>query len=139
MGTVVHLNYNKSRLKLIGKISLVVIGIILVTSLLPEQLAFSLIGIAFDTETTSTDQMQADLVGISLAVSGDEGYYIPIGHKEGKQLPLKQVLAALEGPMTDPSIQKMGHNIKYDYILLARSGLKVHPLNFDSMIMSTLK
>jgi DNA polymerase-1 len=90
--------------------------------------------IAFDTETTSTDQMQADLVGISLAVSGDEGYYIPVGHKVGKQLPLKQVLAALEGPMTDPSISKMGHNIKYDYILLARSGLKIHPLSFDSMI-----
>jgi len=72
--------------------------------------------IAFDTETTSTDQMQADLVGISLAVSGDEGYYIPVGHKVGKQLPLKQVLAALEDPLTDPSIPKMGHNIKYDYI-----------------------
>jgi len=90
--------------------------------------------IAFDTETTSTDQMQAELVGISLAVSGEGGYYIPVGHKEGKQLPLEQVLAAIKNPMTAPSIQKMGHNIKYDYILLARAGLKTHPLSFDSMI-----
>ncbi len=90
--------------------------------------------IAFDTETTSTDQMQAELVGISLAVSGEGGYYIPVGHKEGKQLPLEQVLAAIKDPLTDPSIQKIGHNIKYDYILLARAGLKTHPLSFDSMI-----
>ncbi len=90
--------------------------------------------IAFDTETTSIDQMQAELVGISLAVSGEGGYYIPVGHKEGTQLPLEQVLAALKNPLTDPSIQKIGHNIKYDYILLARAGLKAHPLSFDSMI-----
>ena len=90
--------------------------------------------IAFDTETTSTDQMQAELVGISLAVSGEGGYYIPVGHKEGKQLPLEKVLAAIKDPMTDPAIQKIGHNIKYDYILLARAGLKTNPLSFDSMI-----
>ncbi len=90
--------------------------------------------IAFDTETTSIDQMQAELVGISLAVSSEGGYYIPVGHKEGTQLPLEQVLAALKDPLTDPSIQKIGHNIKYDYILLARAGLKAHPLSFDSMI-----
>jgi DNA polymerase-1 len=90
--------------------------------------------IAFDTETTSINQMQAELVGISLAVSGEGGYYIPVGHKEGTQLPLEQVLAALKDPLTDPSIQKIGHNIKYDYILLARAGLKAHPLSFDSMI-----
>ena len=90
--------------------------------------------IAFDTETTSTDQMQADLVGISLAVREDSGYYIPVGHKEGKQLPIDKVIAAIKDPLTDPAIKKMGHNIKYDYILLARSGLKVNPLSFDSMI-----
>jgi DNA polymerase-1 len=89
---------------------------------------------AFDTETTSTDQMQAELVGISLAVSGEGGYYIPVGHKEGKQLPLDQVLAAIKDPMTDLAIKKIGHNIKYDYILLARAGLKTYPLSFDSMI-----
>jgi DNA polymerase-1 len=90
--------------------------------------------IAFDTETTSTDQMAAELVGISLAISDSGGYYIPVGHKEGKQLPLDTVIEALRGPMTDPGIPKLGHNLKYDYVMLARSGLKVHPLKFDSMI-----
>jgi len=90
--------------------------------------------IAFDTETTSTDQMSAELVGISLAVNEEGGYYIPVGHKTGEQLPLKEVLSALEGPLTDPSIPKLGHNLKYDYIVLARYGLKVQPLSFDSMI-----
>ncbi len=94
--------------------------------------------IAFDTETTSTDQMQAKLVGISLAVSDDGGYYIPVGHTDGEQLPLEQVLDVLRGPLTDPAIPKLGHNLKYDYVLLARAGLMVQPLSFDSMIAEWL-
>ena len=90
--------------------------------------------IAFDTETTSTDKMVADLVGISLAVSETGGYYLPVGHQEGEQLDLEVVLDALQGPLTDPNIPKIGHNLKYDYVMLARAGLKVHPLGFDSMI-----
>jgi DNA polymerase-1 len=80
--------------------------------------------ISFDTETTSTDQMRAKLVGVSLAVDENEGYYIPVGH-DGKvkdQLDLKVVIDALNGPLTDPSIPKVGHNVKYDYILLSRYG-----------------
>ncbi len=94
--------------------------------------------IAFDTETTSTDQMSATLVGISLAVSEEGGYYIPVGHQQGEQLKLDDVLDALRGPMTDPDIPKVGHNLKYDYIMLARSGLKVAPLAFDTMIAEWL-
>ncbi|MCJ7734412.1 MAG: DNA polymerase I [Anaerolineales bacterium] len=94
--------------------------------------------IAFDTETTSTDQMQAELVGISLAITEDGGYYIPVGHQSGKQLPLESVLAELQEPLTNPSIPKLGHNLKYDYIMLARAGLKVYPLSFDSMIAEWL-
>ena len=90
--------------------------------------------IAFDTETTSTDQMAAELVGISLAVSDNGGYYIPVGHREGEQLDVDQVIEVLRGPLTDPDIPKLGHNLKYDYILLARAGLKTFPLSYDSMI-----
>ena len=90
--------------------------------------------IAFDTETTSTDQMSAKLVGISLAVSESGGYYIPVGHQNGEQLGLDIVLEALRGPMTNPDIPKVGHNLKYDYVMLARVGLEVYPLGFDSMI-----
>src|SRR6185436_15399183 len=57
--------------------------------------------ISFDTETTSTEEMRADIVGISLAVKEGEGYYIPIGHTSGNNLPLKQVIDALKDPMTD--------------------------------------
>ena len=94
--------------------------------------------IAFDTETTSTDQMRADLVGISLAVKPGQGYYIPVGHQAGQQLPMATVLDAIRGPMTDPSIPKAGHNLKYDFILLARYGLRASPLRFDSMIAEWL-
>jgi DNA polymerase-1 len=94
--------------------------------------------IAFDTETTDTDVMRAKLVGVSLAVKPDHGYYIPVGHKEGKQLPLKDVVDALSGVMTDPEIGKAGHNLKYDYLVLKRAGMIVSPLTFDTMIAEWL-
>ncbi|OGO26034.1 MAG: DNA polymerase I [Chloroflexi bacterium RBG_16_52_11] len=96
--------------------------------------------ISFDTETTSTDQMRADLVGISLATNGDQGYYIPLGHKAQSeaQLPIAVVLDALRGPLSDGRIRKIGHNVKYDFIVLARHGLRVEPLSFDTMIAEWL-
>jgi len=96
--------------------------------------------IAFDTETTSTNEMAASLVGISLAVDEQKGYYIPVGHQPGMgpQLPLAVVLDALRRPLANPAIPKAGHNLKYDYILLARYGLKVAPLAFDTMIAEWL-
>ena len=90
--------------------------------------------ISFDTETTSTEEMRADIVGISLAIKEGEGYYIPVGHQAGTNLPLEQVLAALKEPLTDPKIGKIAHNAKYDYIVLAKHKLKVSPLTFDTML-----
>ncbi|PWB77337.1 MAG: DNA polymerase I [Anaerolineales bacterium] len=90
--------------------------------------------ISFDTETTSTEEMQADIVGISLAVREGEGYYIPVGHNAGTNLPLKKVLSALKEPLTNPKIGKIAHNAKYDYIVLAKHGLVVSPLTFDTML-----
>lgn len=94
--------------------------------------------IALDTETTSTDSMQAKLVGISLAVEPDHGYYIPTGHQQGQQLSVDKVFSALKGSLTDPEIGKAGHNLKYDYQILQRAGLKVSPLTFDTMIAEWL-
>lgn len=95
--------------------------------------------IAFDTETTSIDPLRADLVGISLAVREEEGFYIPIGHKgEGKQLPVEKVINALTPVMTDNAIRKVGHNIKYDALVLGNYGLTVSPLSFDTMIAEWL-
>ncbi|MCC6300332.1 MAG: DNA polymerase I [Anaerolineales bacterium] len=90
--------------------------------------------ISFDTETTSTEEMRAEIVGISLSINEGEGYYIPIGHNAGTNLPLKKVIAALEAPMTDSKIGKVAHNAKYDYIVLAQHGLVVSPLTFDTML-----
>lgn len=99
--------------------------------------------IAFDTETTSTDQMSAELVGISLAVRPGHGYYIPVGHQPqaapNGQLPLETVLDALRGPLTDPAIPKVAHNAKYDYVVLHRYGLTVTPITVDTMLAVWLR
>lgn len=96
--------------------------------------------ISFDTETTSTDQMKAELVGIALAIQPEEGVYIPVGHlgSDVEQLPLERVLEALRGPLTHSKISKSGHNLKYDYVVLRRCGLAVEPLGFDTMIAEWL-
>lgn len=94
--------------------------------------------IAVDTETTDTDEMKADLVGISLAVQPGLGYYIPVGHLAGQQLSVKDVFEALAEPLTNPEIGKAGHNLKYDYLVLKRAGLAITPLSFDTMIAEWL-
>lgn len=92
--------------------------------------------ISFDTETSSTSHMQADLVGISIAINEGEGYYIPLGHEPmlGPQLAILNVIESLRGPFTNPNIPKYGHNLSFDYVMLARQGLHVSPLSFDSMV-----
>jgi DNA polymerase-1 len=84
--------------------------------------------------------MAARLVGISLAVEPGEGYYIPVGHvgTDSPQLPLDQVVERLRPAMTNPSLAKIGHNIKYDAVVLGRHGLAVAPLSFDTMIAQWL-
>ena len=100
---------------------------------LVEQLNKSKV-ISFDTETTSTDEMQAELVGISLSVKEGTGYYIPVGHKTGQNLPLELVISTLREPLTNPGIGKLAHNAKYDYIVMTRYGIRVTPLTFDTML-----
>lgn len=96
--------------------------------------------IALDTETTHTDPMLANLVGISLAVDEDRGFYIPVGHRAdlGRQLPLKVVIESLRVPLESAPTPKVGHNLKYDAIVLARCGLRVQPLAFDTMLAEWL-
>jgi DNA polymerase-1 len=94
--------------------------------------------ISFDTETTSTEEMQAEIVGISLATEAGKGWYVPVGHLEGRNLPIAQVIAALTEPLTNPQIRKIAHNAKYDYLVLKRHGLVVTPLSFDTMIAQFL-
>lgn len=95
--------------------------------------------ISFDTETTSIDPMRADLVGISLSIQEGEGYYIPVGHNDGTpQLKTAQVIEILAPALMDPGKEKVGHNLKYDALMLARNGLIPAPLTFDTMIAEWL-
>ena len=95
-------------------------------------------GIVWDVETTSVDQMSCNLVGIALAVDGTRGWYVPVGHTEGQQLPLQQVLDALRGPLTNPGIPKFAHNAAYDLVVMQRYGIDVSPVAFDTMIAQWL-
>ncbi len=95
--------------------------------------------ISIDTETTSTDPMLADLVGISCAVKDGGSYYIPVGHKtEGKQLDLQQIRQVLEPILNDPKKYLVGQNLKYDGLVLARNGMKPAGYGFDTMIAEWL-
>ncbi|MEN6555177.1 MAG: DNA polymerase I [Anaerolineaceae bacterium] len=94
--------------------------------------------LAFDTETTSTDPMRAELVGISLAADPSIGYYFPLGHKQGRQLAREEVFQALQPLLENPGISKVGHNSKYDLICLEQAGLRVAPIDFDTMLAEWL-
>jgi len=94
--------------------------------------------IAFDTETTAPDPMRAELVGISLAVREGEGYYIPVGHVEGKQLRKDRVLDALRPIFADPNRPLAAHNASYDIGLLEGVGVQVAGRTWDTMIAEWL-
>jgi len=89
---------------------------------------------AIDVETTSTDPMLADLVGIAIAVSPDESYYIPVGHDDGRQISLERAREALSPVLSDPSIRAIAHHGKYDLQVLTRSDFPLANLEFDTMI-----
>ncbi len=90
--------------------------------------------IAFDTETTGTDPLLAEIVGISLSVKEGEGYYLPIGHVEGKQLPLDKIVDALKPIFESEKRPKVGHNAKYDMAVLHEIGIETRGLKFDTML-----
>jgi len=98
--------------------------------------------LAFDVETTSVDAMTAELVGVALAVAPGHGYYVPVGHARQHagqpQLDLGLVLNALRPALEDPAKSKVGHNLKYDFMVLARHGVHPSPLHFDTMLAEWL-
>ena len=103
--------------------------------------------VALDTETTSLDEMRAELVGISLALGPNDAAYVPLAHRAGEddlfggaalvegQLPLGDTLAALKPVLEDDAILKIGQNMKYDAKVLARHGINVAPID-DTMLIS---
>ncbi len=94
--------------------------------------------IAVDTETTSVDVTVAKLVGVSVSWEEAKAFYIPVGHSQGIQLDWADVKALLQPILEDPLVLKVGHNIKYDYQVLKRHGVKLGPIGFDTMVASFL-
>jgi DNA polymerase-1 len=93
---------------------------------------------AFDTETTGVDTIEAELVGVSIAYKEGEACYIPVGHAEGTQLHREHVMAKLKEVFEDPKIGKVGHNVKFDYEMLAKYGVKPRTIVFDTMVAAFL-
>jgi DNA polymerase-1 len=104
--------------------------------------------VAFDTETTSLDPMQATLVGVSLATAPGRACYVPLNHvgAEGTgslfgagliegQIPEKDALARLKPLLEDPGVLKIGQNLKYDALMMRRRDIAITPLD-DTMLMS---
>jgi DNA polymerase-1 len=96
---------------------------------------------ALDTETTSEDPRRAQLVGLSLSMAPGEAYYIPVGHVQtlegqepGTQLPLSVVWEYLRPLLEDERLKKYMHNAKFDMMLLARAGVTLRGLAFDTMV-----
>ncbi len=95
--------------------------------------------IAFDTETDALDAMQANLVGISVAVEPGKAAYIPVGHNypgAPAQLPMQQVLDALRPVLENPAKKKLGQHGKYDLHVLRRHGVNLQGYHDDTMLES---
>ncbi|HEY9097040.1 MAG TPA: DNA polymerase I, partial [Hydrogenophaga sp.] len=95
--------------------------------------------VALDTETTSLDEMQAQIVGISFSVKPGEAAYVPLAHSgpdAPEQLPLEAVLAKLKPWLEDPGKAKLGQHIKYDRHVFANHGIEVRGYAHDTMLQS---
>lgn len=103
--------------------------------------------VAIDTETTSLDPMRAELVGLSLAIAPGTAWYLPFAHRPGGDMletaPVRNLppvgeaaLAPLRDLLADPDVAKVGHNLKYDWLVLRRAGLALNGVAFDTMIAS---
>jgi DNA polymerase-1 len=96
---------------------------------------------SIDLETTSPYPMWADLVGISLSYKSDQAFYIPVGHRlreAEEQLPLPWVLKELKPILEDRKVNKVGQNLKYEWIVLKRYGMHLQGIYCDTMIASYL-
>ena len=91
--------------------------------------------LAIDTETSSLDAHQADLVGISLSTKIGKACYIPIGHKFKGCLKKEAVIKKLKPLLEDKSVKKIGQNIKFDFIVLFKQGINMNSME-DTMLMS---
>ena len=91
--------------------------------------------IAVDTETSSLNPLEADLVGVSFSYAPNKACYIPLDHKNIKGLKRELVLKKIKTILEDSSIKKVGQNIKFDFIIFKQNGIEVNPIE-DTMLIS---
>ena len=91
--------------------------------------------ISIDTETSSLNPQEANLIGVSVSYAANKAYYIPLDHKNVKSLKKDVVLKKLKVILEDPSIKKVGQNIKYDFIIFKKNGIELNPVD-DTMLLS---
>jgi len=96
--------------------------------------------LAVDTETSAVNPMSAELVGISLSIEPNAAVYIPVGHRllGAQQLSLDRVRAIVGPILADSNMPKTGQNLKYDLKILARHGMKLEGIVFDTLLASYL-
>ncbi len=94
---------------------------------------------AFDTETTSLNYIEAEIVGVSFAVASDKAAYVPLAHEypgAPQQLDRQRILAELKPILENPNLKKLGQNLKYDANVLANYGIALAGIAHDSMLES---
>ncbi len=91
--------------------------------------------IAVDTETSSLNPLEADLIGISFSYAANKACYIPLEYKKTKGLKKELVLKKIKSLLEDPSIKKVGQNMKFDFIILNQNGVKINSIE-DTMLIS---
>jgi len=94
--------------------------------------------IAVDTETSSLNPLEADLVGISFSYAPNKACYIPLEYKKTKGLKKELVLKKIKPILEDPSIKKVGQNIKFDFLIFNQNGIKINSIEDKMLISYTL-
>ena len=94
---------------------------------------------AYDTETTSVDAIDASLVGASFSFQEGEAYYVPLAHSQKTEIGYDQYYDIIGPILKDPAIGKVGHNIKYDYVVMRpHDEMRLGPIMFDTMVAAFL-
>jgi DNA polymerase-1 len=94
--------------------------------------------LSFDTESTGRNPVSAEVIGVSISVEEQEGYYIPLRSKEGLGLGDDFLKGELKTLLEDGSVEKKGQNIKYDFVILCKYGIRMRGISGDSMIAAYL-
>lgn len=93
---------------------------------------------AVDTETSCRSPIESELVGISISLEKEKAFYIPVGHREGKNLDINLVLKEFKPLLEDDKIKKTGQNLKFDLEVLKNYGIDLNGIGFDTMLASYL-